>query len=286
MKKIFSVLLLSAFSVSLFAQDKGSDLKNMRFGVTVLPALNWYKPADPKKFKNEGVAARLGVLLNGEYSFGSNFAIGFGLGITSAGGKISFLDSVRYGIDDDKVLDWNATATSTTKYYKLNTRDYKASYFLVPFSLKMRTNEIGYLRYFFEPRFNLGIRKNVRADDDVTDWNSTNVVKQENLNINKDMAPVCMSVTLSGGGEYYLSGSTAFVFALGYQYGLGNTVKGTSDYLERYKNVKSTKPGSGQQLSEKFAQNGLVLSVGILLDRKSTRLNSSHLKLSRMPSSA
>ena len=264
MKKVFTFFLLFLFSIALSAQEaKSTDMKNMRFGVTVLPALNWYKPADPKKFKNEGVVPRLGVLINGEYSFSANFAMGFGIGIASAGGKITFLDSVRYAIDDDKILKWTDT-TTTSKSYLLKTRDYNASYFLIPISLKMRTNEIGYMRYFFEPRFNIGIRKNVRADDVVNDWRSSNEVKQEKLNINTDMAPICMSVTLSGGGEYYLSGSTAFVFALGYQYGLSNAVKGTSDYLERFKNVKSTKAGSGQRLEEKFAQNGIVLSVGIL----------------------
>src|ERR1035437_8528319 len=134
MKKIlaFSVLLL--FCSGLFAQDSGGskDMKNFRFGVTVLPALNWYKPADLKKFKNEGIVGRLGVLINAEYSFGSNFAIGFGIGITSAGGKISFLDSVRYAIADDKVLTWNDNTTSALKNYKLKTRDYKSSYYLIP----------------------------------------------------------------------------------------------------------------------------------------------------------
>ena len=269
MKKLFGFILLSVFSISLFAQDKGSDLKNMRFGVTVLPALNWYKPADPKKFSSEGVVPKIGVLVNGEYSFGSNFAIGFGAGIASMGGKISFSDSVRYAIDDDKILGWKDT-TKTSKSYLLETREYKASYFLIPVSLKMRTNEIGYLRYFVEPRLNIGIRKNVRADDGVKDWRTDKVSKLEDLNINTDMAPINLSVTISGGGEYYLSGSTAFVFALGFQYGLSNTVKGTSDYLERFKNTKlptnvnAGGAGTGAQLEEKFTQNGLVLSLGIL----------------------
>lgn len=236
-------------------------MKNLRFGVSVLPALNWYKPADLKKYKNEGVVARLGVLLNGEYSFSGNFAFGFGIGITSAGGKISFLDSASYQIDDDKLLAWNSVATATSKQYLLKTREYKASYFLLPISLKMRTNEIGYMRYFFEPRFNLGIRKNVRADDDVIDitsGSSASVVKQEDLNISDDMAPICMSVTLSGGGEYYLSGSTALVFAIGYQYGLSNTAQGKSENLLRKKN------NAYSQLEQKFAQNGIALTVGIL----------------------
>jgi len=260
MKKLFTISLLVLFTFSSFAQDAGSgDMKNLRFGVTVLPALNWYKPADPKKFKNESVVARLGVLLNGEYSFSGNFAFGFGIGIASAGGKISFLDSTSFAVDDDKILVWNSTPTATTKGYLLKTREYKASYFLLPISLKMRTNEIGYMRYFFEPRFNLGIRKIVKADDEAIDWGTTSGTKtQPDNNISDDMAPICMSVTLSGGGEYYISGSTALVFAIGYQYGLSNAAKGKSDYLLRTKNGVTT------QLEQKFAQNGIALSVGIL----------------------
>jgi|ERR1051326_181505 hypothetical protein len=268
MKKYFSLFLIAVFSFPLFAQDKG-EMKNMRFGATILPALNWYSPTDPKKFKNEGMTPHMGVLINGEYSSDNGrFAFGFGLGIASMGGKISFLDSVRYAIDDDNVLGWN-DSTKTSKSYKLNTRTYKASYFLIPISLKMRTNEIGYMRYFLEPRLNIAIRKNVRADDDDADWHSTNSVQQSNLNINTDMAPINLSVTISGGGEYYLSGSTAVTFSLGYQYGLTNTTKSTSDYLERFKNVPTpntayTYTGRGQQVQEKFMQSGLVLSVGIL----------------------
>jgi len=259
MKNLFTISLLVLFTFSSFAQDaKSEDVKNFRFGVSALPALNWYKPADLKKFKNEGVVARLGVLLNAEYSFSGNFAFGFGIGITSAGGKISFLDSVGYKLDDDKMLAWNSNSTATSKTYLLKTRGYRASYFLLPVSLKMRTHEIGYMRYFFEPRFNLGIRKNVKADDEVDDWGSTSGNKQEDINISDDMSPLCLSVTLSGGGEYYISGSTALVFALGYHYGLSNTVQGKSENLLRTKN------GAPTQLEQKFAQNGIALSVGIL----------------------
>ena len=41
-----------------------------------------------------------------------------------------------------------------------------------------------------------------------------------------------------------------------------------------------------ESLGKKFTQRGRVVHVGQTPDRKSTRLNSSHLKLSRMPSSA
>ena len=266
MKKIFTLALLSFFSFSAFTQDAGgSDMKNFRFGATGLPSIVSYKPDDLKKFAKGGSTFRFGVLINAEYSFSGNFAIGFGLGLGSQGGKINFLDSVNYFVNDVTLLslkdDGTPDITGITgkiDTFMLKTRTYKGSYYILPISLKMRTNEIGYLRYFLEPRLNIGIRKKVRADDDVVTWGSTSAVKQENLDITKDAAALKMSVTISAGGEYYLSGSTAFVFAIGYDYGLSNTVQSKSGNLLR------TKEGITKPLEQKFNQNGLVLSLGIL----------------------
>lgn len=259
MKKLFTISLLSLFSFSTYAQDaKSADMKNFRFGVTALPGLMWYKPDDLKKFENKGAAFRFGVLINGEYSFSGNFAVGFGLGLGSAGGKLNFIDSTHYYVYDGEIMP-SATPDTTWEHYLLNTREYKASYYNIPISLKMRTNEIGYLRYFFEPRLNIGLRKKVRADDDVVAWKKNENVKQENLDITKDMSFFKMSVTLSAGGEYYLSGSTAFVFALGYEYGLSNVTQSKSDNLLRTKNGLPPLP-----TEQKIAQNGLILSLGIL----------------------
>ena len=149
--------------------------------------------------------------------------------------------------------------TGTIDHYLLKTRTYKASYYTIPISLKMRTNAIGYMRYFVEPRFNIGIRKKVQANDDVVNWGSTTVTTNPGVDITKDMATFKMSATISGGGEYYLSGSTAFVFAIGYDYGLSNSVQKTSGNLIRVKD----KVDKGA-LEQKFNQNGLIISLGIL----------------------
>jgi hypothetical protein len=267
MKKIFTLVVLAVFSLSVFAQDGGgsTEMKNFRFGATALPGLISYKPDDLKKFEKGGSTFRFGVLINAEYRFGGIFAVGFGIGLGSQGGKINFLDSVHYFVNDGEILTLaNDTApnvsgiTGKIDTFKLNTRTYKGSYFILPLSLKMRTNEIGYMRYFLEPRLNIGIRKKVRADDDVVTWRSTSAVKQENLDITKDAAALKLSVTISAGGEYYLSGSTAFVFAIGYDYGLSNAVQSKSDNLVR------TKDKVNKRLEQKFNQNGLILSLGIL----------------------
>ncbi len=271
MKKVFTISLLVLVSLSVFAKDKkreGDDMKNFRFGVTALPSFVSYKPDDLQKFGKGGTTFRFGVLINAEYSFSGNFALGFGIGLGSGGGKINFKDSVHYFYNDGKIISLINNAvpdtsglTGTIDHYLLKTRTYKASYYNIPISLKMRTNEIGYMRYFVEPRFTIGIRKKVRADDDVVTWGpgSSTVVENPNVDITKDMATFKMSATISGGGEYYLSGSTAFVFAIGYDYGLSNAVQKTSDNLLRFKD----KVDKGS-LEQKFNQNGLVISLGLL----------------------
>lgn len=262
MKKVFTGALLLLSSISLISKAGEGDIKNFRFGVTTLSSVNWYKPDDLKKFKNNGSTVGFGVLLNGEYSFSDNFAIGFGIGLGSGGGRIAFLDTTHYYIFDNEILPLvnPDTAGNSTKveHFLLRSRKYKASYYVLPVSLKMRTNEIGHMRYFFEPRLNIGIRNKVRADDDVVNFGSSNAITNKDLNISTDMSPIRMSVTLSAGGEYYLTGSTALTFSLGYDYGLSNTVKGTSDYIYR------TKFGTTKALEQKFTQSGVVLAIGIL----------------------
>jgi hypothetical protein len=262
MKKILALLVTVSFSLTTHAQDSGGsgDIKNFRFGGTALPAITWYKPDELKKFESDGAVFRFGVLINGEWSFSNNFAMGFGLGLGSSGGKIRFIDSTHYFFFDDAIVTPGDTGTTSGKdeHFLLKSRVYKASYYLLPISLKMRTNEIGYIRYFFEPRLNIGIRKKVRSDDATVNWGTNNTGSQENLDITKDMSFLRMSVTLSAGGEYYVSGSTAFVFAIGYDYGLSNIVEKESDYLLR------TKSNNTEPLKQKFIQHGLVLSLGVL----------------------
>lgn len=265
MKKVFTGMLLLTLAISLCAQDK-TDMKNFRFGGTILPSLFWYKPDNLKKFEANGAVAKFGVMLNGEYSFSGNFALGFGIGLASSGGKMSFSDTARYYFHDDAIISLKDTNGLKAKYdhYKLNDRTYSASYYIVPISLKMRTNEIGYMRYFFQPSLNIAFRNKVRAKDDLTTLPKQGAfngagggqsANQNNLDITKDMNFIRLSATLSGGGEYYVSGSTAIVFAIGYDYGLSNVVQKDSEYLLR----TDSKP-----VEQKFVQHGVVLSLGIL----------------------
>lgn len=272
MKKVFTglMLLMFSFSITSHAGDGDKEMKNFRFGVTALPSINWYKPDNLKKYSNDGSVVRFGILLNGEYSFSGNFAFGFGLGLNGGGGKINFTgssnnDTVHYYYNDDSgliPLADTAGLNGKWEHFKLVDRTYRASYYIIPISLKMRTNEIGYMRYFFEPRLNIGIRNKVRSDDNVVSLKPGGQSStQSDLDITKDMAVMRLSVTLSGGGEYYLSGSTALTFAIGYDYGLTNVVQKNSEHLLKTPYASS---GAPKPIEQKFMQSGIVLSVGIL----------------------
>ena len=104
MKKVFTGLMLVVFSITLFAKEGDTEMKNFRFGGTVLPSLYWYKPDNLKKFSSNGVVAKFGVLINGEYSLSGNFAFGFGIGLASSGGKMTFNDTARYYFNDDAII--------------------------------------------------------------------------------------------------------------------------------------------------------------------------------------
>jgi len=266
MKKVFTFSMLLLFSFGLFAQEAKKDMKNFRFGGTITPSLDWYKPDNLKKFATNGTVTRFGVLINGEYSFSGNFALGFGVGINSGGGKMTFSDTAHYYFSDDAIIKVSDTVMGKYDHYKLNDRTYKASYYVLPVSIKMRTNEIGYMRYFFEPRLNVNLRKKVRANDDLTTLpkpgsSTGQSVNQTDLDITKDMNFMRFSVTLSAGGEYYITGSTALVFSIGYDYGLSNAVQKTSEYLLR---MQKTGGEYKSPVEQNFTQRGVVLTLGFL----------------------
>jgi hypothetical protein len=267
MKKVFTGLMLLMFSISLVSKAGDDDMKKFRFGVTGSSSIFGYKPDDLKKFEKGGSRVGFGVLVNAEYSFINNVALGFGFGLCSAGGKINFKDTVQYFVNDGDVLPLKdnkpdlSGITGKIDTFRIKSRTYKASYYCIPIALKMRTNAIGYMRYFLEPRLNIGIRKKVRADDKVINLNtagSTSEVGNSDLNISADMAATTMSLAISGGVEYSLAGSTALVVSLGYDLGLSNVVQTDSDNLLR------TKDKVRKNVEQKFNQNGVTLSVGIL----------------------
>lgn len=261
MKNIFTLLVFTLFITSaVFAQDK-----KMKFGLRVSPYLNSYKPDNAKDIAKDGAKGSFSWGGAAEFNLGENAAIVTGLDVVYSGGKYSYLDTVGYFFRDDEIIEVNkdgsfdpaldSAAMANLNVYKLNSRSVKANYINIPFHLKFKTNEIGYLTYFGQFGLNTAINTNALADDDLTDLTTGNNASQEDLNIDSELQPLTFALHVQIGAEYNLSGSTSLVFGLFFNNGFSNVIKGTSSHLLGT---------NGAAYDQKVYDRGFGLSVGIM----------------------
>ncbi|MBK6893422.1 MAG: PorT family protein [Flavobacteriales bacterium] len=141
MKKVSAILCALALVVSsASAQDK-----SVRFGIKFAPNLGFFHP-DTKELKNDGVRFGYTFGLMGDFMMGANqnYAVSTGLFLNNVGGKTTF----PYG---------NENLLTESKY----------QYIEVPITLKLKTNEIGYMTYYGQIGF--GAAFNIAAKSDF-DW--------------------------------------------------------------------------------------------------------------------
>ncbi|MEL6866710.1 MAG: outer membrane beta-barrel protein, partial [Bacteroidota bacterium] len=125
---------------------------------------------------------------------------------------------------------------------------YSLQYVEIPFALKMRTQEFGYIRYFFEvPRFVLGINTQARGDISGTG------VDTEKEDIQQDVRAFNMSWGIGGGIEYTISDNTSLVGGLFYQQG----------FLDVTKDKNAVKSDGSAENSRGLLRN-ITVRIGVL----------------------
>jgi len=186
---------------------------DFRFGFRLSPSFSWMS-TDNNKINSNGtnLGLKLGVL--GEFYFRENYAFIGGLGF-----------SFNHGGTLKHDIGGNFWPESNLSSPDLNTGDnplqdgvnlkYGIQYVEIPFGLKMRTQEFGYLRYFAEiPVFTLGVRSQSRGDISANGDNNA-----EKENIKDDVALLNLSWGLGGGVEFGVNESTSIVAGLFFQNG-------------------------------------------------------------------
>ncbi len=207
MKKIVLLsFIMFCSTLVLFAQD-------FRFGFQVSPTRSWmYSNDNTITRENGNTGLKLGVL--GEYYFSERYAITGGLGFAfNQGGTLKHETGGNFFKESD--LSNPALNTGDKPLPDNVLLTYKIQYVEIPIGLKMRTDEIGYFRYFAEiPIFPLAIRTQGRGDIE------GGGIRETDLNINKDVTVFSVSWGLGAGIEYSVSSNTAIVAGLYFQNGV------------------------------------------------------------------
>lgn len=213
---IISVLCLLLIS-QLSAQDK-----KVALGLGFSPTINWLKA------KSEGLSSngsRIGFKygLLADFNFGENYALATGIFINNFGGKYRSVEGV-----DSLPVNFSY--------------DQKIQSVELPIVLRMRTKEIGYLKYFGQFGFSPEVVLNSTADigADGQDTRSDVDMKSQVSNFN-------LSLVLGVGVEYNLSGTTNFLIGITYHNGFVDMLK-----------------GSGLNADKKATSNQIALNLGVL----------------------
>ena len=263
MKKIALVLGVFLFTQCAISQSK------FRFGLKLAPSLNWLKPDDVKKFSNAGTSLGFNWGLTGEYMISDNFSFYSGLELNHEKGKIGFENTTYYFMKDNYELvetkeegGFHVPEDVTADTLSLSNRTYKSTYVTIPFGVKMKTAEIGYMTYFGEFGLNLAFRTGTKITDEAalkdfstTASNAADFKDLEDVNYDRDMQPIRVQLRVGLGAEYKISEGTSLFGGIHYNLGFTNVVKGDSRYLVT-DDMKATQ--------QKFSAHGLQLTVGVL----------------------
>ncbi|HYG51299.1 MAG TPA: hypothetical protein VD905_10375, partial [Flavobacteriales bacterium] len=217
--------LLLGLALLGFTMGKSQDAadKKFRFGLKAMPSVNWLKIDDEKTYEKGGAAMKFGYGLLTEFKITDVAWFNTGLQVDYDGGKWKSKDSVAYYINSDNELlenekikydDTNSTAGYSP--YGILNRSYRSMYLTIPLSLRLKTKEIGYLTYFGGFGFLTSIHIRTKVDDEVESYITGTKSTLEKVDASKDMNILRFGLTLNGGVEMNLSGSTSLMFGLAF----------------------------------------------------------------------
>ena len=212
--KTIGLILIFCFCMQVMHAQKS----DFRFGLKAMPTLVWLK-SDTKGVSNDGTKLTFSWGFLAEYYFADNYAIASGVELVSRGGKTRVLDTLKY--------------------------NYRLKYIDLPINIKMRTNEIGYIRYFgqfgFTPGVNIGAKANIESKS----------FSKKDEDVKSEIAPINVALNIGLGIEYSLGGNTALVIS-------ANFNNGFLDISKKHKDA------NGNNVDNKIISNYVALNVGVL----------------------
>lgn len=226
-KSFLTILAVFAISISINAQD----FSKIKFSIAGDLGVSWAK-SKSTDYQYNGISSGYGYGIFMDYFFSKNYAFNTGLYVNYMGGKLKY-NEVR------------SLVTGITE------RKYSMQYLEIPIQLKLKTNQIGYLSYFFTTGFSTGFRLKATASEEFKPNNSSAYVGKDNFNVNKNISFAKISWLVGIGAEYEVNKSISLFGHIGFNNGLTNILLNNNDI--------------SPAITENAIINKLALTVGVIL---------------------
>jgi len=260
MKKIILYLTAVVLTTTAMAQSK-----KWKIALHVDPNVSWIKP-DSKYITGGDNMMNFGFGVAIDKMFTDNYAIGTGFNVINCGGQLSYFQ--------ERITDSGARTVAFMK------RDYKLKYAEIPITLKLRTNEIGYLTYWAQVGVGLGINIKAKSNDEI-DYKKVNIstnadslrwadatsILDESIeaeDIGDDIGIFRTSLIIGGGIEYNLSGDASIVAGVLFDNAFNNILKGNGVENSNSEPAFKALDNSPKSFDLKGISNVISLQIGIL----------------------
>lgn len=226
---LFAVLTLS-FNLKSQSDIQGyqvvqqEEVKPVRLGFIAAPALTWLS-VENQEIDSKGLRAgfSFGALIDFTIAKTENYAFSTGIMMNMAdGGNLQNLTVVPERGEPGGLEPAMRDVSLSLQYLQ------------VPLTLKLKTNEIGYMSYYGQLGLQGGIKFGARENGEyeyLRDPNSRVVIERENVNDETQLFNAGMLVGI--GTEYNISGSTYLVFGLSYYHGFTNVLSNSVLLLDQ-----------------------------------------------------
>jgi hypothetical protein len=187
MKKYTIIIILILIPGFIFSQK-------FSFSVVLDPQVTWLR-TELDDIRNDGSVFGISGGLVFDRYFTDNYAFSTGIFLWQTGGKLLFKDSMDIQFrSGEEMLEPNTSMT------------YKLQYLTIPFSLKLNSNEIGYVSFYAHVGINNHISVGRSASVESMDINKVGIPEEINI--------YSMSYFFGGGCEYSLGGNTSLLGGL------------------------------------------------------------------------
>lgn len=192
----------------LIVDAKAVTNNGLHFGLKAAPSLAWLR-TDSKGLVSNGSKFGFTYGLITEFKFSDNYSFATGIDVTYRGGKTR-------STEESVFLNGDLATTITDNSITLQ-------YVEVPITLKLKTNEIGYLTYYLQaglaPGINIRARNDFKSSTQDKTTGAVTTFESSKVDISSNINTLNLSMVIGGGVEYTLSGSTVLLAGLQFNNG-------------------------------------------------------------------